>query len=502
MFATVIVAALLAAASLETDIQAAAAIPGEPSTVAAAGLTKADAPILSIENGGAFDPTASIRRLVLVGAVDADGKNAQAVLEAVKWLKGSAPRTLRQQWIASAIPSAGFEADDPASLERWVTFQAPDLLVEVRSDGRPSAITALGSQVIAPADAIKELRRLMEAAPAGRSPLHASIVARVARRPIDIATLLARRYPETPSISYIPALAWANSLKVATLTGDRSLADKVRQQTAPWVNGQPLFGARIQLTAIAGTMIFFELGGDALPLARQGATLAAARKADGVAEYGQGWTDDMFMASAILARVGSMQGESARLDEAARLLVDYAARLQRPDGVFIHAVDGPYAWGRGNGFAAFGLIETLARLPQPHPLRAQLVEIFRRHMNALKAHQSPDGMWREVIDEPGAYREETATAMVLTAMARGLRLGLLDASFTPLVERAWRGLAAHVREDGTTVDVCTGTGVGPTRRYYLDRAAITGPDERGGAMALTAAVEWMTLRDRPAVAAK
>jgi hypothetical protein len=45
-------------------------------------------------------------------------------------------------------------------------------------------------------------------------------------------------------------------------------------------------------------------------------------------------------------------------------------------------------------------------------------------------------------------------------------------------------LSAHVTEDGGLVDVCSGTGAGPTARYYFDRPAIEGPDDRGGAMAL------------------
>jgi hypothetical protein len=45
------------------------------------------------------------------------------------------------------------------------------------------------------------------------------------------------------------------------------------------------------------------------------------------------------------------------------------------------------------------------------------------------------------------------------------------------------------------VDVCTGTGAGPnaTREYYLNRPALFGPDDRGGAMALTAALEMHAL---------
>jgi len=58
-----------------------------------------------------------------------------------------------------------------------------------------------------------------------------------------------------------------------------------------------------------------------------------------------------------------------------------------------------------------------------------------------------------------------------------------------LIDRAWRALAAHVAEDGTVIDVCSGTGAGPTKRYYFDRPAVTGADDRGAAMALLAAME-------------
>jgi unsaturated rhamnogalacturonyl hydrolase len=103
-------------------------------------------------------------------------------------------------------------------------------------------------------------------------------------------------------------------------------------------------------------------------------------------------------------------------------------------------------------------------------------------------------MWREIIDAPGAYREESATAMLLSAMARGVRLGWLDRSYRAAIDRAWRGVAAHVNDDGTIVDVCTNTGAGPTRRYYFDRAAVSGADDRGGAMALLASVELSELK--------
>jgi hypothetical protein len=327
-------------------------------------------------------------------------------------------------------------------------------------------------------------------------PLHDAMARRAARPPLEIAKVLAARYPAAPSISYIPALAWIKTLELSARTGETALRAKVLAQIQPWLSGdKPLLGDRIQLTTVAGTMVFAELAKTdpantaAQRLAIEGAEAALKEKDGGLPQYGQGWTDDMFMTAAILARTGSMPDRGRDLDRAAQLLIAYAGRLQQPDGIFNHATDGPAAWGRGNGFAAFGLMETLTTLPAAHPSRAALLAIFVKQMKGLAAWQAPDGMWREIIDRPGAYREETATAMILTAMTRGMRLGWIDRSYAPVADRAWRALAAHIIEDGGLVDVCSGTGAGPTARYYFDRPAIEGPDDRGGAMALVAAME-------------
>jgi len=498
MVATILLTAALSAA----DLSSVAALPGEPSIVSAAGLTRDDRPILTLENPDAFNPASTKIRAVLYAAGGNERLTA-AVLEAIRWFKSEAPQELRDRWALSAIPSVDFDPSDHASFDRWVRFQVADVAIEIAAEGSP--LIGLGVEGVQPlvvhtpfsgpmlASALRTA-----ASQTTRSRLRDTMAARIARSPMDIARVLAARYPETPAISYIPALSWVAALRLSKRTGDASLRDRVLGQMQPWLSGdRKLFGDRIQLTSVAGTMAFVEIAleghASAAPLADEGAALAARRKPTGIAEYGGGWTDDMFMASSVLARGSTRAGHAGDLDAAARLLVDYASRLQRPDGLFNHASDGPVAWGRGNGFAAFGLIEVLTAMPPDHPQRPALLDIYRRHMTAVRSQQAPDGMWREVIDVPGAYREETATAMLMTAMARGLRLGWLDASFAPAVARAWRALAAHVAADGTVIDVCASTGSGPTTRYYFDRQAITGGDDRGGAMAVTAAMELLDL---------
>ena len=96
-------------------------------------------------------------------------------------------------------------------------------------------------------------------------------------------------------------------------------------QVQPWLAGEKsLLGDRIQLTTVAGTMVFAELAkadpanAAARRLALEGADAALKEKAGGIPQYGQGWTDDMFMASAILARTGSMPGSRRAISTAPR----------------------------------------------------------------------------------------------------------------------------------------------------------------------------------------
>lgn len=518
------------------DVEDVAALPGEPRNVSAAGVTRSGERLVTIENGSPFQAD-SRRRMVLVAD---DERAARAVLEAIRWFKTASPRNLRERWALSAVliayrndatpaqrlefpPAKGF-FDDAAQPEsryvwRWTVYQAPDLIVQVRggdvmSRGTPPpaslAAAMMGGTELGTTGAIfitaREsdgpalLQHVLADARQQESEVHATLRARVSRRPLEIARVLAEKYPQTASVSYIPSVAWANTLRLAEITKDATLRRKVMEQTQPWLSRErPLFGDRVALTAVAGTLIYADLAlrGEepARGLARQGADEALQLASNGYARYGQGWTDDMFMTSAILSRTGTTPGREQDLAHLSALLVSYAKRLQRDDGIFVHFTDGRIAWGRGNGFAALGVTEALNALPAKHPERPLLLDIYRRHMRAMSLMQAPDGMWRQVVDEPGAYRELSVTAMTVVAMARGVRLGWLDGrAFRATIDRAWRALAAHITSDAAVVDVCTSTGSQATLRHYLDRPAISGFDDRGGAMSLYAAIEMALLR--------
>jgi rhamnogalacturonyl hydrolase YesR len=346
-------------------------------------------------------------------------------------------------------------------------------------------------------DAIEDLLRRAEGT---ISPLRTALTGRAARAPIDVARVLALRYPAQPIMSYIPALSWSAKLRLSTMTGAMQYHDKAVADMEPFLSGEKSAIAEpYLLTSLAGHLAFADLAAadtnaDADALARKAAEFILPEGPGEIVRFARGWTDDMFMAVSVLARVAARTNDERYATLSGQLLTAYITDLQRPDGLFIHAKEGPFAWGRGNGFAAFGLMEALTSLPATWPARARVLQGYQALMKGMLARQAPDGMWRQVVDEPGSYREATATAMILTAMARGIRLGWIDNAYRPAVDRAWRGLLARIGEDGTVMDVCTGTGSGPTKEYYLNRTGLTGGDDRGGAMALTAALEMEELR--------
>ena len=326
-----------------------------------------------------------------------------------------------------------------------------------------------------------------------------ALTAQPPAEPLAIARVLAARYPAQPIMSYIPALSWSSQLRLTTLTKEPRWLEKAAKDMEQFSAATPAMVEPSRLTELAGALAFSDYAaitnharsGD---LAKRAADLMVPQSSKEVIRFATGWTDDMFMASALLSRVDN----GAHAAVVGKLLTSYAEKLQRPDGLFIHAVDGPHAWGRGNGFALLGVTEALTHIPGNWADRTRLLEIYRKHTKALAAHQSDDGSWRQVVDEPASYRELTVTAMIVASLARGVTHGWIDhATFDPIINRGWAAVAARVNADGTVKNVCAGTGAGPTKEYYLNRPEVNGADDRGGAMALLAAIEMESMRRAP-----
>ena len=113
--------------------------------------------------------------------------------------------------------------------------------------------------------------------------------------------------------------------------------------------------------------------------------------------------------------------------------------------------------------------ELLMRMPEDHPKRGEVLEIFRRHAEGLLAVQSSDGRWHQVLDNPDTYLETSCTAMFTRAFAEGVARGWIpEEGFREGAERGWEAVARQVRPDGKVEGIVRGTPIFYSDQEYED----------------------------------
>ncbi len=345
------------------------------------------------------------------------------------------------------------------------------------------------------------------------SPARQELQKRVNRKPLEIAKQLAKVYGhELSSVQYISALALVGRLRLGELKNDATHRAEVLRIVEPYGSGKKQsLGKNFGGSHLAGHLIFAELARTAKSKPEEARFRKLARIAADVGFDQNGnpkpampahseMSDAVFMGCPILIETAKLTGE----EKYQRLALSHFAfmkkRVLREDGIYRHSPLCETAWGRGNGFPALGLAWSLSVMRPEDPAFPVFLNEFQTHLRALRKLQDPNGMWHQVMDDAGSYRELTSTCMITFAMIRGVRNGWLDAeTFCPVIEKAFQAIKTRIAADGTLVDVCTGTGKQKTQREYYDRKAILGRDARGGAMALLVVTEmaaWQQLQSK------
>ena len=534
-------------------------------TLDACGVTRSESQIPALIHSDAYVPDTSRTRVLLVSGLtggDEGVENGFRVLESYASTGESLERDVALSGIPCANPdglaqgtlpsngaggnsSEGYPPednyyDDPNNPEarylwRWICFQAPDVVLEVReaygvrweytgpiervanalnaypmtadsslvsalSNGSPNNLAPIPALILTcPTNAVesevsKLWRILAQESVLLSSPARRVLDRRRNRTPIEAARILAAAYGHKLNpVIYTQGVALSGRLRLHELDpeGESPVEDIERMVKGYAVSSiMEVFGEDSGGANLAGLVYADELAEATGNASYSDLLIRAAderfrpARAGGIppASDNDYRVEDMFFGGAVLGRAQAVTGDTSYLDIQTRFLLD--AEVQQDNGLFWHCNDAAWFWGRGNGFAALGYAETLTYLPEEHADRDALVEQHTRHLTALLDYQQPSGMWREIIDFPGSYQEMTVTCMIGYAMARGMRLGWLDDSYADSLMLAWQGVSERIDDEGGLVDVCTGTGVQTSTRDYLDRPAIFGWDERGGAMAL------------------
>ncbi len=213
------------------------------------------------------------------------------------------------------------------------------------------------------------------------------------------------------------------------------------------------------------------------------------------------WIDDMFMISLVQVQAFRATSQPQYLDHAALEMTAYLDQLQQTNGLFYHAPDVPFYWGRGNGWVAAGMSELLRSLPENHPQRARILAGYKKMMASLLQFQGQDGLWRQLIDHPESFAETSGSGMFTFAMITGVKNGWLDeAAYGAAARRGWLALVQKINDQSDVSDVCEGTNKRNDLEYYLTRHRITG-DLHGQAPVLWCASAWLRPSTTPSAPA-
>ena len=299
-----------------------------------------------------------------------------------------------------------------------------------------------------------------------------------------------------PTIHYSEVATWYGALTYSHLTHDDRLRSELIQRFHPLLPG----GSEAALIPMKHHVDDSVFGVVPLEIAIQTGDLKYLAYGKGFADRqwqdpsdgglsneSRFWIDDMYMISILQLEAYRATKDRSYLDREAREMTAYLDKLQQPNGLFYHSPDSQFFWGRGDGWVAAGMAETLNDLPLDHPQRARIIAGYRLMMAALVRYQGSDGMWRQLIDRSDAWPEASSSAMFAFALITGVKEGWLEPSiYGQPARRAWIAVAGYVDQNQNVTIVCEGTNKGHDVDYYLSRRRKTG-DFHGQAPLLWAA---------------
>jgi unsaturated rhamnogalacturonyl hydrolase len=185
----------------------------------------------------------------------------------------------------------------------------------------------------------------------------------------------------------------------------------------------------------------------------------------------QCWADTLFMAAFFLLRVGVMTKDEDLITDALNQYYWHIQYLQdEKTGLWYHGYNhitkdhmSGFYWGRANCWAAYTMSKVGLILPECYlyPQFLEIVGSLNEQLSALKLLQTEHGLWRTLLNDEDSYEELSASAGIAAAMT--LKGNPLHIKY---IDKAIKGVLAHVAPDGRLTDVSGGTAVMKDRDGY------------------------------------
>ena len=174
----------------------------------------------------------------------------------------------------------------------------------------------------------------------------------------------------------------------------------------------------------------------------------------------QMWLDGIYMGAPFYAAMGrySVNPTLAYDDVAKQIRLIDEHTYDAKTGLNYHGWDAakiqPWAnpltgcssnfWGRAEGWYVMALVDVLDYFPTNQPARAQIIATLQKAAAGIaKWQDAKTGLWWQVLDageRKRNYREATASAMFVYALAKGVNHGYLSRNYIPAIVKGYAGI--------------------------------------------------------------
>ena len=112
-------------------------------------------------------------------------------------------------------------------------------------------------------------------------------------------------------------------------------------------------------------------------------------------------------------------------------------------------------WGGGNGWAAAGLARVIRILPKARNSdRERLAAFAKDIIDGCLAHQRPDGLFHDVVDQPNTFVETNLAQMLAFAAYEGISAGWLPREYLARADRMRDAARGKMDSFGYVQGVC------------------------------------------------
>ena len=126
--------------------------------------------------------------------------------------------------------------------------------------------------------------------------------------------------------------------------------------------------------------------------------------------------------------MGEVTGEKKYFDDAANQILNYTRYLWCPEKqIYYHCYHtdnkehGVAHWSRANGWIFMATADLLARMPENHPMREDVIKNFQMQASGVARYQGKNGLWHQLLDKEDSYEEITGSSMFVFGIAKGVK---------------------------------------------------------------------------------